>query len=155
LGERESGLIGHSYSGSVAYEVATTGVDGLKTIIPEAGPASWYGYVNSQGICIEKSKSYDYMNFIAATCTSRLAIDYGVDPSFDMVLGRFKQYRSFVRNQQVQQKGDFGPFWEEREWSTRGGWHQRVCAYRGGAQRRQRHHEADRLHARCDFVVRT
>ena len=60
------------------------------------------------------------MNSIAATCTSRLAIDCGVDPSFDMVLGRFKQYRSFVRNQQVQQKGDFGPFWEEREWSTRG-----------------------------------
>ena len=112
------GMIGHSYSGSIAYEVATTGVDGLKTIIPEAGPASWYGYVNSQGICTGKSQSYDYMNLIAATCTSRLAADYGTDSTFDNTLRHCKQYRSFVRNQQAQLKGDFGKFWEAREWST-------------------------------------
>ena len=112
------GMIGHSYSGAVAYEVATTGVDGLKTIIPEAGVASWYGYVNSQGICIERSKSYDYLNFIATTCLSRLAVNDGNDPTFVSAIGRYKQYRSYVRNHQVQLKGDFGPFWEAREWST-------------------------------------
>jgi X-Pro dipeptidyl-peptidase len=114
------GMIGHSYSGSAAFEVATTGVDGLKTIIDEAGVASWYGYVNSQGICIEKTKSYDYLNFIAATCTSRLAINDGGDPGFDGALGIVGRYRSFVRDQQVQLKGDFGPFWEAREWSAEG-----------------------------------
>ncbi|MBR3159719.1 MAG: hypothetical protein IKF14_11565 [Atopobiaceae bacterium] len=113
------GMIGHSYAGSVAFEVATTGVDGLETIIPEAGVASWYSYVNSQGVCIEKSKSHDYLNFIAATCTSRLTIDDGKDPGYDSVLKRCKQHRSFVRNQQVQLRGDFGPFWEEREWNAR------------------------------------
>ena len=32
------------------YEVATTGVEGLVTIIPVAGIASWYDYTNSQGV---------------------------------------------------------------------------------------------------------
>ena len=114
------GMIGHSYSGSAAFEVATTGVDGLKTIIPEAGAASWYGYVNSQGICIERTKNYDYLNFIASTCASRLVINEGQDPAFESALGHFKQYRSYVRDQQVQLKGDFGPFWKAREWSTEG-----------------------------------
>lgn len=113
------GMIGHSYAGSVAYEVATTGVEGLETIIPEAGPSSWYSYVNSQGICTEKTKSYDYMNFISTTCTSRLAFNDGEDPGYRNALERYKQYRSFVRNQQVQLQGDFGPFWEAREWSTK------------------------------------
>ena len=85
------GMIGHSYSGSVAYEVATTGVDGLKTIVPEAGPSSWYGYVNAQGIGIEKSKSYDYMNFIAATCASRLVDRDAEGSAYETVAGRYKQ----------------------------------------------------------------
>ena len=43
-------MTGCSYGGTLPYEVATTGVKGLKTIIPIAGIASWYDYTNSQGV---------------------------------------------------------------------------------------------------------
>ncbi len=42
-------MTGVSYGGTLPFEVATTGVKGLKTIIPVAGIASWYDYTNSQG----------------------------------------------------------------------------------------------------------
>ena len=43
-------MTGCSYGGTLPFEVATTGVEGLKTIIPFAGIASWYDYTNSQGV---------------------------------------------------------------------------------------------------------
>ena len=43
-------MTGGSYGGTLPYEVATTGVEGLKTIIPVAGIANWYEYTNSQGV---------------------------------------------------------------------------------------------------------
>lgn len=42
-------MTGCSYGGTLPFEVATSGVKGLKTIIPFAGIASWYDYTNSQG----------------------------------------------------------------------------------------------------------
>ena len=42
-------MTGCSYGGTLPFEVATSGVEGLKTIIPFAGIASWYEYTNSQG----------------------------------------------------------------------------------------------------------
>ena len=43
-------MSGQSYAGSTAFAVASTGVEGLKTIVPRAGIASWYDYYRSQGI---------------------------------------------------------------------------------------------------------
>ena len=37
-------MTGCSYGGTLPFSVATTGVEGLKTIIPYAGIASWYDY---------------------------------------------------------------------------------------------------------------
>ncbi|MEV5966286.1 CocE/NonD family hydrolase [Kribbella sp. NPDC051952] len=37
-----TGMIGHSYEGSLAIGVAGTGVRGLETIVPLAGPSNWY-----------------------------------------------------------------------------------------------------------------
>jgi len=42
-------MSGCSYGGTLPFEVATTGVEGLETIIPSAGIASWYDYTNAQG----------------------------------------------------------------------------------------------------------
>ena len=39
-------------------EVATTGVEGLKTIIPLAGISNWYEYSNSQGVSIYSEPHY-------------------------------------------------------------------------------------------------
>ena len=43
-------MTGCSYGGTLPFEVAVTGVKGLKTIIPVAGISNWYEYVNSQGV---------------------------------------------------------------------------------------------------------
>ena len=43
-------MTGISYGGTLPFEVATTGVKGLKTIIPIAGISNWYDYRNSQGV---------------------------------------------------------------------------------------------------------
>ncbi len=51
-------MTGSSYGGTIPFEVATTGVEGLKTIIPIAGIANWYDYTNRQGITILNDPNY-------------------------------------------------------------------------------------------------
>ncbi len=48
-------MTGASYGGTLPFSVAVTGVEGLKTIIPFAGIASWYDYTNSQGVSTRDS----------------------------------------------------------------------------------------------------
>ena len=43
------GMTGRSYGGTMPFAVAATGVEGLKTIVPVAGIASWYDQQNQQG----------------------------------------------------------------------------------------------------------
>ncbi|MEC3978680.1 Xaa-Pro dipeptidyl-peptidase [Amycolatopsis sp. H20-H5] len=43
------GMIGKSYDGTIANGVASTGVDGLKTIVPISAISSWYDYYRSDG----------------------------------------------------------------------------------------------------------
>ena len=54
-------MTGTSYGGSLPYEVATTGVKGLKTIIPIAGVSNWYEYTNYQGISTYYNAHYTDM----------------------------------------------------------------------------------------------
>ena len=51
-------MTGGSYGGTLPFEVATTGVEGLKTIIPVAGISSWYDYANSQGVSTYSEPHY-------------------------------------------------------------------------------------------------
>jgi len=51
-------MTGCSYGGTLPFEVATLGVDGLETIIPFAGIASWYNYTNSQGVTLSNEGRY-------------------------------------------------------------------------------------------------
>ncbi|SEG96041.1 X-Pro dipeptidyl-peptidase [Nonomuraea solani] len=44
-----TGMIGHSYEGALAMAVAGTGVQGLETIVPIAGPSSWYDMWRANG----------------------------------------------------------------------------------------------------------
>lgn len=44
------GMIGLSYDGTLAEAAATTGIPGLRTIVPESAISSWYDYARDQGI---------------------------------------------------------------------------------------------------------
>jgi X-Pro dipeptidyl-peptidase len=56
----KTGMIGGSWNGTIANSVASTGVRGLKTIVPIAAISSWYDYTRSFGVPF-----YDeYMGFL-------------------------------------------------------------------------------------------
>ncbi len=46
----KTGMIGVSWDGTIANAVASTGVQGLKTIVPVAAISSWYDYTRGNGI---------------------------------------------------------------------------------------------------------
>lgn len=57
----KSGMIGVSWDGTIANAVASTGVEGLKTIVPVAAISSWYDYTRGNGIPFYE----EYVKFLA------------------------------------------------------------------------------------------
>ena len=46
------GMVGVSYNGTLPNQVATTGVEGLKTIVPISAISSWYDYYRANGLVV-------------------------------------------------------------------------------------------------------
>ncbi|MCR5542725.1 MAG: Ig-like domain-containing protein [Eubacterium sp.] len=108
------GMIGFSYSATMAYEVASTGVQGVETIVDNSGISSWYDYVNSQGMCTNFNMLYDYMSMLNLTCASRFFKDYDEDAK-----AVNEKYLYWLQKQQDDLKGDYGKFWESTDYYTR------------------------------------
>lgn len=63
-------MTGRSYAGTMPFAVATTGVEGLKTIVPVAGISDWYSQQNQQGA--QRYWPKEMLNsFLAYYCSSR------------------------------------------------------------------------------------
>ena len=63
-------MTGRSYAGTMPFAVVTTGVEGLKTIVPVAGIADWYSQQNMQGA--QRYWPKEMLNsFLAYYCSSR------------------------------------------------------------------------------------
>lgn len=105
------GMTGFSYSGALAFEVAASGVDGLKTIVPISAPANWYDYTNSQGI--SKSVTYDYSAYLGGVCSSRF-----FDSSEPLVKTLYERWRRYAIDRQNALQGDYGDYWERRDFSS-------------------------------------
>ena len=106
-------MTGVSYGGTLPFEVATTGVKGLKTIIPVAGIANWYDYTNSQGICTYGT--YNYTDSLAAYNSGALYLDDNWRVMND-------SYSSFLRKiaaDQIEAKGLFAPVWQMMDYSDK------------------------------------
>ena len=104
------GMTGRSYAGAMAFELAAMGLEGLETVVPVAGPASWYDYANSQGVPSGLLPTYDFIADLAALCASRFPVeDDGLQNTFERGL-------AYVRDQQIALAGDYGPFWARRDW---------------------------------------
>ncbi|GGK12693.1 X-Pro dipeptidyl-peptidase [Pilimelia terevasa] len=68
------GMLGKSYDGTVPNGAATTGVEGLKTVVPIVGISSWYNYTRYAGMVTKKNYlSYlgTYVGNNNGVCTSR------------------------------------------------------------------------------------
>ncbi|MCR4922463.1 MAG: hypothetical protein K5931_00430 [Lachnospiraceae bacterium] len=119
------GMEGTSYNGTMAFEVATTGVEGLKTVVPEEAISSWYRYSNQQG-----QASYPwhfYQQYLASMCASRFfgstlknqALDDGCktqDGKSVLDLYQGLMHDSFFSESKL--KGGWDDYWEERNFST-------------------------------------
>lgn len=63
-------MTGRSYAGTMPFAVATTGVEGLRTIVPVAGISDWYSQQNMQGA--QRYWPKEMLNsFLAYYCSSR------------------------------------------------------------------------------------
>ncbi len=100
------GMIGRSYAGALAFSVASTGVEGLETVVSVAGPASWYDYVNSQGAPNGLLPAWDFAADLSMMCASRFFSggDEGTLRLYEDRLAR-------LRDSQIALGGDWGPFW--------------------------------------------
>ncbi len=104
-------MTGASYGGTLPFEVATTGVEGLKTIIPYAGIASWYDYTNSQGAPIIFDVNYADSLSIFNCGGTFLDNDWTV-PNDD-----YGAWLWQISQDQSATNGDYGPIWELSDYS--------------------------------------
>ena len=104
-------MTGTSYGGTLPFEVATTGVKGLETIIPIAGIASWYNYTNSQGV--STIMEVNYADSLSATNCGGTFLDE------DWTVGN-REYGKWlwqISEDQFATNGNYGPIWEESDYA--------------------------------------
>lgn len=108
-------MTGRSYAGTVPFAVATTGVRGLKTIVPIAGIASWYDYYRANGT--PSGAQYypgDDCDLLAEYCMSRM-LD---DDDYAKVKEVFEASQEQMREATAKLSGDYNVFWDERNYTN-------------------------------------
>ena len=104
-------MTGCSYGGTLPYEVATTGVEGLKTIIPYAGIASWYDYTNAQGVPTRFEVNYaDYLS--GYNCGGTFLDNDWTVPNED-----YGSWLWQIAHDQDETNGDYAPVWAGLDYS--------------------------------------
>jgi X-Pro dipeptidyl-peptidase len=104
-------MTGTSYGGTLPYEVAVTGVKGLKTIIPFAGISNWYDYVNSQGIPL--TYPIHYSDFLASFNSGGLFEDDDwLVPNDDYGAALWQ-----IGTDQLEANGNYAPIWGAMDYS--------------------------------------
>jgi X-Pro dipeptidyl-peptidase len=113
------GMIGVSYNGTLPNQVATTGVEGLETIVPISAISSWYDYYranglvraphsNTQGVGTNAFQGEDTDVLAAFTGGPRMTED-----------GECADVLDFLNREQDRVTGDFSRFWWERDYLSR------------------------------------
>ena len=104
-------MIGISYGGTLPFEVATTGVKGLKTIIPYSGIASWYDYTNSQGI--KTTSEVGYTDHLASfNCGGTF-----LDDNWTVIDEGYRSWLWQISKDEAETNGNYAPIWAESDYS--------------------------------------
>lgn len=102
-----------SYLGTMCIGVAATGVEGLKTILPEAGIANWYDYYRCGGLVAPAiGWQGDDLDILAKYCFSRAKDpeDYArVKEGYDRALAALVEGED-------RDSGNYNRFWDERNY---------------------------------------
>ena len=111
------GMVGVSYNGTLANMVATTGVEGLRTIVPTSAIASWYDYYRANGLvrAPHSAVSGQGKNAYQGEDTDVLA-------EFTQGEKRAEECAHIterLRNAQDRVTGDYSAFWHQRDYLHR------------------------------------
>ncbi len=103
-------MSGKSYLGTLCIGVAATGVEGLKTIIPEAGISNWYDYYRCNGLTAPAlGWQGDDADLLARYCFSRRK-----DPEdYEEIRERFEEHQKLLLEREDRESGNYNSFWEE------------------------------------------
>ena len=104
-------MTGCSYGGTLPFEVAVTGVKGLKTIIPFAGIASWYDYTNSQGA--SRSLTPVYSSHLAYNNSGAAFLD----DDWTVINKRYSSFLWQLAKDQSETNGDYADIWARMDYS--------------------------------------
>jgi X-Pro dipeptidyl-peptidase len=100
------GMTGISYNGTLPNMVATTGVEGLKTIIPVAAISSWYDYYRANGLVVAPGTFQGEDTDILAQFTA----------GEERALGECADEIAELTERQDRVSGDYTRFWRERDY---------------------------------------
>ena len=106
------GMTGRSYAGGTQFALSTTGVKGLKAVVPVAGTSSYYDYQNSGG---GLTGSNSYTQGMAWYINSRLGA-----PDWLSVRGRQAGYIQQMLAEATALNGNYGDHWQHREYTVDG-----------------------------------
>lgn len=99
------GMVGVSYNGTLPNGVATTGVEGLKTIIPTSAISSWYDYYRANGAVVAPG-GYQGED---ADVLAKAVLTRENPEECEAVIDEIKQ-------KQDRHTGDYNDFWDKRNY---------------------------------------
>lgn len=96
------GMTGTSYDGTLPIMVATTGVEGLKAIVPVAAISNWYDYYRANGLVVNPG--------------GYIGEDADILGYYIVRRGGCKTEMQALTEKQGRNNGDFTPFWQARNY---------------------------------------
>ena len=106
-------MTGRSYLGTLATAAATTGVDGLKTIISEAAISSWYDYYRDNGLVVAPDTFQgEDTDVLAAEVFSR-SLKSG---DAHRIQSKFDEKLAELTKDQDRDTGNYNRYWDERNY---------------------------------------
>ncbi|HEV2874243.1 MAG TPA: Xaa-Pro dipeptidyl-peptidase [Thermoleophilaceae bacterium] len=111
------GMIGVSYNGTLPNQVATTGVEGLETIVPISAISSWYDYYRANGLVRAPHSQTQGAgeNAFQGEDTDVLAAFTGGP----RMTGECADMMTYLNREQDRVTGDWSPFWQARDYLSR------------------------------------
>jgi X-Pro dipeptidyl-peptidase len=110
------GMVGVSYNGTLPNQVATTGVEGLETIVPISAISSWYDYYRANGLVVAPHSQPQGVgeNGFLGEDTDVLASFIG--GSRMVPDGRCPDTLNTLNRKQDRVTGDYSSFWAARDY---------------------------------------
>lgn len=106
-------MTGRSYLGTLATAAATTGVDGLKTIISEAAISSWYDYYRENGLMIAPGGfPGEDADVLAIETFSRMK----APADYQRIKPFFREQMEKMAREMDRESGNYNAFWDARNY---------------------------------------